>query len=97
MGILGFILEGWGVPLGPVVLGIVLGEELEHRFIQCLTASDGAWWRFFAQPISALLALACLALWFGPTFVRLARRVVGRSGPARRVRSADREVVRTAE
>lgn len=78
MGLAGFVLEGWGVPLGPVVLGIVLGDELEHRLIQSLTASQGEWWQFVAQPISALLAAACVALWFGPLFVRLGRRVFKR-------------------
>jgi putative tricarboxylic transport membrane protein len=98
MGVLGFILEGWGIPLGPVVLGMVLGEELEHRFIQCLTDSDGRWWQFFAQPISALLAAACVALWFGPMIVGLARRMVTRHAiTPRRVRSADQSAVGTAE
>ncbi len=102
MGVVGFILEGWGVPLGPVVLGIVLGEELEHRLVQCLSDSDGRWWQFFTQPISAGLAVACLALWFGPMIVRIARGMIR---PQRRVRdadkltlrSADQEIVRTAD
>ena len=33
MGILGFVLERRQIPLGPVVLGIILGGPLEERFI----------------------------------------------------------------
>ena len=39
MGLLGFVLERWQVPVGPVVLGIILGGPLEERFIQAMTAS----------------------------------------------------------
>ena len=42
MGLLGFVLERWQVPVGPVVLGIILGGPLEERFIQAMTASGGS-------------------------------------------------------
>jgi TctA family transporter len=87
MGVLGLVLEGCGIPLGPVVLGIVLGEELEHRLVQCLTDSDGRWWHFFTQPISAGLAAACVALWFGPMIVRLIK-VSARRQPTKDVAAA---------
>jgi len=77
LGVVGFFLECWGVPLGPVVLGIILGETLEHRFLQCWGTPD-PWWRFFTQPLSALLAAACLAMWFGPLIVRMAGRLIRR-------------------
>jgi TctA family transporter len=73
LGLLGFVLEGLRVPLGPVVLGIILGGQLEHRFIQSLTKSQSAA-DFFIRPISALLALACVMLWCWPLFVRAWRR-----------------------
>src|SRR5690606_6331345 len=40
MGALGFVLEWFGVPLGPVVLGIILGGKLEEAFVQNLTKSS---------------------------------------------------------
>ncbi len=39
MGGLGFALERRQIPLGPVVLGIILGGPLEERFIQTLSSS----------------------------------------------------------
>ncbi len=74
MGILGFVLEGFRIPLGPVVLGIILGGELEHRFIQSLRTSQH-WWDFFTRPMSLVLAFAVLLMWFGPLLVRIARRL----------------------
>ncbi|MCA9266156.1 MAG: tripartite tricarboxylate transporter permease [Planctomycetales bacterium] len=76
MGVLGFFLESWGVPLGPVVLGIILGPELEHRFIQCLTESSGAA-DFWSSGISKVLMAICLLLWLGPIVGRAVKRVRG--------------------
>ncbi len=73
MGLLGFVLEGLSVPLGPVVLGIILGGQLEHRFLQSLANSD-SWLDFFTRPVSAILALLCLSLWLAPLAARIIRR-----------------------
>ena len=50
MGVLGFGLERWSVPLGPVVLGIILGGPLEERFIQTLTGADSVFTAFLRPP-----------------------------------------------
>ncbi len=63
MGLLGFALERYDVPLGPVVLGIILGGPLEERFIQILTAAGGDPLAFFARPVAAALGVLCIALW----------------------------------
>lgn len=76
MGLLGFVLERYSVPLGPVVLGILLGGPLEHRFIQCLMKSSSPL-AFLSGPISILLAVACVALWFAPALTALSRRITG--------------------
>jgi len=70
LGLMGFVLEIIRVPLGPVVLGIILGGPLEHRFIQCITkgASPAA---FLGSGISITLAVLCLALWGAPSLLRL--------------------------
>ncbi|MFC1758139.1 tripartite tricarboxylate transporter permease [Planctomycetota bacterium] len=65
MGILGFALERARIPLGPTVLGIILGPDLEHRFIQCITDSTDISY-FFDGPICKLLAFAVIGLWGYP-------------------------------
>ena len=84
MGLLGFVLERFNVPLGPVVLGILLGGPLEHRFIQCLMKSSSPL-AFVAGPISIVLAAACVALWFAPGMTTLVRQAAG--GGTNRIRS----------
>jgi putative tricarboxylic transport membrane protein len=68
MGVLGFILERWQVPLGPIVLGIILGGPLEERFIQAMTASGGVITVFFARPSAAVLGVLAIAIWLLPAF-----------------------------
>ncbi len=68
MGVIGFALERWQVPVGPVVLGIILGGPLEERFIQAMTGSGGALTVFFARPSAAILGILAIAVWLLPAF-----------------------------
>ena len=65
MGLIGLTLERYRVPLGPVVLGIILGSRVEHMFIQCITKSNSAG-PFVSSWLSIGLAMASLVLWLGP-------------------------------
>lgn len=70
MGLLGFVLERYRIPLGPVVLGIVLGGPLEERFIQALTSAGGSPLSLVSRPIAAVLAILTLILWIAPLLMR---------------------------
>jgi len=74
MGLLGFALDRWSVPLGPVVLGIVLGAPLEDRFIGTLNTSEGSLWAFLERPQSLVLGVLCLALWISPLVAAIRSR-----------------------
>lgn len=76
MGVLGFALERGQIPVGPVVLGIILGGPLEERFIQAMTASRGSPAVFVSRPIAAALAMVAVFVWLLPvvTWVRARRR-----------------------
>ncbi len=63
MGLLGFALERREIPLGPVVLGIILGGPLEERFIQAITGAGGSVAGLVNRPVAALLAAVCAVLW----------------------------------
>ena len=82
MGLLGFALERRRVPLGPVVLGIILGGPLEERFIQTLTSSQGALSAFFSRPVAAVLGVTCILLWLTPPVLTVLRRVKSSRDPS---------------
>ncbi|HBE71796.1 MAG TPA: C4-dicarboxylate ABC transporter permease [Planctomycetaceae bacterium] len=58
-GCLGFALERWGIPLAPIVLGLILGGPLEHRFLQSITVANSPL-AFVDSLISVVLAAGCV-------------------------------------
>lgn len=73
MGVVGFALERVEVPVGPIVLGIILGGPLEERFVQAMTASRGSLSVFVSRPIAAGLAVLTLVVLMLPVISFLAR------------------------
>jgi len=60
-GILGYLMVKTGFPLAPLILGVILGDQIEVNFIRAImTSSD--WTLFFTRPWSgAMLALSVLS------------------------------------
>lgn len=65
-GLIGFAFRKMGFPLGPIVLGIILGPLAEANLQRSLILSDGSWLIFLQRPISfLLLALSFISIWGG--------------------------------
>ncbi len=63
-GVLGYLLWKAEVPLTPLILGVVLGDNMERQLFRALEL-DGSWLTFLTRPLSALfLALAVVSLIF---------------------------------
>lgn len=88
-GIAGFILREMEYPMAPLVLGIVLGPLLDKSFRRGMVLFDGDFTGFLTQPISAVMALACLVMILASIpFIRNPiaagfRRVTGGKGAAK--------------
>jgi len=62
-GLLGFAMRRWGIPVGPAVIGLILGPLAETQFRRALSISQGDAAVFLTHPISAaLLGLTALLL-----------------------------------
>jgi putative tricarboxylic transport membrane protein len=62
-GLLGFAMRRWDFPVGPAVIGLILGPLGETQFRRALSISQGDASVFVTQPISAaLLALTALVI-----------------------------------
>jgi len=77
-GLLGFAMRRWDIPVGPAVIGLILGPLAETQFRRALSISQGDATVFFTQPISATFLAITAALVVVPWIVRRARR--GRAG-----------------
>jgi len=63
LGVFGWILEENGFPVGPIILGMVLGELFEQSFMTSMIKADGSLLGFFSRPIAAALGVITLSLW----------------------------------
>jgi putative tricarboxylic transport membrane protein len=62
-GIIGYGMKRADIPASPVILGMVLGKQMEEKFRQSMVISDGSLSIFFSRPIAlALLALAVISI-----------------------------------
>jgi TctA family transporter len=79
-GLLGFFLESRGVPMPPLVLGLILGGMIETKLRAGLIMSRGDPTPFFTRPICIALIVVLVAVLAGGPFVRLlSRRIFRRS------------------
>lgn len=67
-GVLGWALRKLDVPLVPVVLGVLLGNDMEVNLRRAMTISDGDWWTLVASPLSIGLWLVAIAGFVLPIF-----------------------------
>lgn len=81
-GILGYFFEANGIPVAPVVLGIVLGPILEQNFMVSMIKSDWDLTQFFTRPTAAILGLLTVLTWAAPFLPALVRRLRGGAATA---------------
>jgi putative tricarboxylic transport membrane protein len=54
-GFFGFLLRRMGFPIGPLILGILMGDIIEPNLRRTLIIHDGNWGVFLSRPISFTL------------------------------------------
>lgn len=70
-GILGFAMEKNGLPLPPLILGLILGPMIEDNLRVGLVKTDGSFWPFFTRPISFTLFALLMLVFFGEYLLKL--------------------------
>lgn len=75
-GFLGTLLRYFGVPLAPLVIGLVLGSQFEISLRQSYFIKHGNMWRMLTEhPIALVLFSVTLVLLFGPLLRSLYKRL----------------------
>jgi len=75
IGVVGFIMRRFDIPVGPAVVAVILGPEAELQFRRALQISQGDYTTFVTRPITAtILAIAIVAL-VAPRLWRLRQRL----------------------
>ena len=87
-GVLGYLMVKTGFPLAPIILGVILGDQIETNYIRAVM-TDADWTLFFIRPWSGvMLALAVLS--FGYSLWQR-RRAAKRAGAPPEATEADVE------
>jgi putative tricarboxylic transport membrane protein len=73
-GLLGFAMRRWDIPVGPAVIGLILGPLAETQFRRALSISQGDATVFVTQPISATFLAITALLIVLPWIVRRFKR-----------------------
>lgn len=74
IGAIGYFLRKFGVPMAPLVLGVVLGNMMEQNLRRALSITDGNLSVLFASPVAITLWTAAIAVVAVPQILRRLRR-----------------------
>ena len=80
-GVAGWLLRKLEVPLVPVILGILLGNQMEVNLRRAMTISDGDWLILVGSPLTIILWIIAITGFVLPML--LGRRVKKRMEAAR--------------
>ena len=69
-GVLGYVLRKLDIPTVPVILGILLGGNMEDALRRAMVIADGDGWYLFSSPISIGLWIAAIVGFVAPMFMR---------------------------
>ncbi len=57
MGLIGFLLERYGFPVAPLILGLILGPLLEKNLRRAIQVSNDGAWGIVSRPLTAAILL----------------------------------------
>ena len=75
IGILGFLFRRFGLPITPLILGLILGPNLELQFRRALQLSAGDYSTLWASPLSKILYGVLILTLLTPIISRVIRKV----------------------
>ena len=75
IGILGFLFRRFGLPITPLILGLILGPNLELQFRRALQISAGDYSTLWASPLSKLLYVILILALLTPIISKVMRKV----------------------
>ncbi|HPE93350.1 MAG: tripartite tricarboxylate transporter permease [Sphaerochaeta sp.] len=69
-GIVGFVFRKIGLPIAPIILGMILGPLFESNFRRALMLSGGNWATFVQRPISLAFLIVVVVVLTGPAIMK---------------------------
>jgi putative tricarboxylic transport membrane protein len=85
IGVLGFFARRLDFPVGPIVLGVILGPLLETQFRRAMSIAQGDLTVFVTRPLSAAILAVAVGALLLPYLPRIVARLRGRREPVDRL------------
>jgi putative tricarboxylic transport membrane protein len=62
IGVLGYLMRRFDIPVGPAVVAVILGPMAEENYRRAMQISQGEWVSLFTRPVSGtIFGIAALA------------------------------------
>jgi len=73
-GLLGLMMRRFGLPVLPLIIGVILGPRIERQLRQSLQLGAGDWTSLFTEPVAIIVYILIGALLVAPLILRLFHR-----------------------
>ena len=70
LGVVGYLMRRFDIPVAPAVVGVILGPEMETHFRRALQISQGDYSTFVTRPLALSLFIVAAIILVGPMLVR---------------------------
>jgi putative tricarboxylic transport membrane protein len=70
LGVVGFLMRRFDIPVAPAVVGVILGPEMETHFRRALQISQGDYSTFVTRPLALVIFILAAIMLVAPTAVR---------------------------
>ncbi len=73
-GLLGLMMRRFGLPVLPLIIGVILGPRIERQLRQALQLAGGDWTGLFTEPVAIVVYVLMVVLLLMPLVLRLLHR-----------------------
>jgi putative tricarboxylic transport membrane protein len=73
LGIMGYVMRRFGIPVGPCVVGAILGPLAEKQFRTAMQINQNDWTVFFTRPLSLSIFVVTVIIVVAPVIVGVIR------------------------
>jgi putative tricarboxylic transport membrane protein len=88
-GVMGWLFRKMDIPLVPVVLGIMLGDQMEKNLRRAMTISDGDWSVLVSSPLAIGLLTAAVVGFIAPMIIGQYVRIKGKPNNTEKLDTPD--------
>jgi putative tricarboxylic transport membrane protein len=74
IGVVGYVMRRFDIPVGPPVVGVILGPEAETHFRRAMQISQGDASVFATRPLASSIFAIAIALFLAPLLWKWLRR-----------------------